>query len=76
MWSETGDWVLSRVSAPIKTSFLILTLGCKREVGGLSLENPIKTHENTKIHINQQNPYQYEQIDIQKITQTHQNFET
>ena len=26
--------------------------------------------------LNQQNSYQYEQIDIQKITQTHQNFET
>ena len=24
---------------------------------------------------NQRNPYQYEQIDIQKITQTHQKFE-
>ena len=26
--------------------------------------------------LKQQNLYQYEQIDIQKITQTHQNFET
>ena len=29
-----------------------------------------------KIHINEQNLYQYEQIDIQKITQTHQIFKT
>ena len=30
----------------------------------------------SKNHINQQNLYQYEQIDIQNITQTHLNFKT
>ena len=36
----------------------------------------IKIKNKSQIHINQQNLYQYEQIDIQKITQTHQNLKT
>ena len=39
-------------------------------------EIKIKNKNKSQIHINQQNLYQYEQIDIQKITQTHQNFKT
>ena len=35
-----------------------------------------KKKKKAKSILNQQNPYQYEQIDIQKITQTHQNFKT
>ena len=36
----------------------------------------IKIKNKSQIHINQQNLYQYDQIDIQKITQTHQNLKT
>ena len=35
-----------------------------------------KKRKEAKSIPNQQKPYQDEQIDIQKITQTHQNFET
>ena len=51
----------------------------------IKLKNPFTMHikgklkkikNKSQIHINQQNLYQYEQIDIQKITQTHQNLKT
>ena len=41
----------------------------------MHIKGKLKKKE-SKIHINQQNLYQYEQIDIHKITQTHQNFKT
>ena len=42
----------------------------------LSPINTMKIPKTPKSIPNQQNPYQYEHIDIQKITQNHQNFET
>ena len=42
----------------------------------MHIKGKLKIKNKSKIHINQQNLYQYEQIDIQKIIQTHQNFKT
>ena len=42
----------------------------------MHIKGKLKKKKKSKIHINQQNLYQYEQIDIQKITQTHLNFKT